>query len=108
MEVHRHDFVVKLLCGSLRVKPSRKVTCMNTVETIMKGHLHEHDRLCASVPLVMFVEGGVVVWCGVVVSSRGQCDGVRVVVSCDHESGLCVCLYMCFFDVFSFLLGRSS
>ena len=52
--------------------------------------------------------GGVVwsgvLWCGDtvrqrvrLVSSRGQSDGVRVVVSCDHETGLC----MCFLNVYS-------
>ena len=41
------------------------------------------------------------VWCvvwedTVLVSSRGQSDGVRIVVSCDHESGLCLCVRLFF------------
>ena len=51
----------------------------------------------------------VVVWCGVetlcvsvrLVSSRSQSDGVRIVVSCDHESGLCMCLCLCFFEMYT-------
>ena len=42
-------------------------------------------------------------WCGDtvhqrvrLVSSSGQSDGVRIVVSCDHESGLCMCLCLFF------------
>ena len=49
-------------CG---VKPSRKVTCVNTEESIMEGHMHEHGPLYSRVPFVMFDEGGW--WCGVVV-----------------------------------------
>ena len=93
MEGHMHDFVVKLLSVSF------------LSETIMEGHMREHDPLYTSVLFVMFDEGGwvgggVVWWvvgvewsgvvlCGVV-SSRGQSEGVRIVVSCDHESGLCI------------------
>ena len=69
----------------------------------MEGHMHEVGPLYTSVPYVTFDEGGwVVVWWGVlwfgaVVSSRGQSDGVRIVVSCHHESGLfmCMCLFAC-------------
>ena len=50
------------------------------------------------------------VWCGDtvrervrLVSSRGQFVVVRIVVSCDHESGLCMCL--CLF--FNFFVGVS-
>ena len=73
---------------------------------------HARTRsLHTSVPFVMFggagwVCGGVwsgVHWCGDtvrervrLVSSRGQSDGVRFVVSCDHESGLCMCLCLFF------------
>ena len=56
------------------------------------------------------VEGVVwsgVLWCGDtvhqrerLVSSRGQSDDVRVVASCDHESGLNMCLCL-FFSVYS-------
>ena len=30
------------------------------------------------------------------VSCLGQSDGVHIVVSCDHESGLCMCLCLFF------------
>ena len=43
------------------VKPSWNGTCVNTEETIMEGHMHEHGPLYTSVPLVMFDEGGCVV-----------------------------------------------
>ena len=36
-------------------------TCVNTDETIMEGHMHEHGPLYTSVPFVMFDEGGW--WC---------------------------------------------
>ena len=35
---------------------------MNTEETIMEGHLHEHGPLDTIVPFVMFDEGGWVGW----------------------------------------------
>ena len=40
---------------------------MNTEESIMEGHMHEHGLLYNSVPIVMFDEGGWVGrwWCGV-------------------------------------------
>ena len=51
--------------------------------------------------------GGVVL-CGAgvrgrvwLVSSRVQPESVRIVVSCDHESGLCMCLCLFFLDVYS-------
>ena len=40
------------------------------------------ETLCVSVRLV---------------SGLGQSDGVRIVVSCDHESGLCMSLRVCFY-----------
>ena len=66
-----------MFCG---VKPSEKVTCVNTEETIREGHMHEHGLLYTSVPFVMFNEGTditdiaefiandmcVVVWCACV------------------------------------------
>ena len=59
-----------------RRTPSWKVASVNTEETIMEGHMHEHGPLYTSVPLVMFYEGDgwvgvwVVVWmCGCVVVS---------------------------------------
>ena len=40
---------------------------MNTEETIMEGHMHEHGLLCTNVPFVMFGEGvwGGMAWSGV-------------------------------------------
>ena len=58
------------VCG---MKPSRKVTCVNTEESIMKGHMHEHRPLYTRVPFVMFDEGG---WVG-----GWWCGGVGVVVA---------------------------
>ena len=84
----------------------------------MEGHMHEHGPLYISVSFVMFDEGGWcvvcvewsgVVWCGVetlcarvrLVSSRGQSNGVRIVVSCHHESGcVCACIFV---DVFNYV-----
>ena len=54
------DFVkcCMFVCG---VKPKWKVTCVNTEETLMDGHVHELGPLYTSVPFVMFDEGG---WVG--------------------------------------------
>ena len=41
-----------------RRKPLSKVTCVNTEETIMEGHMHDHGLVYTSVPYVVFDEGG--------------------------------------------------
>ena len=41
-----------------RRKPLSKVTCVNTEETIMEGHMHDHGLVYTSVPFVVFDEGG--------------------------------------------------
>ena len=53
------------------MKPYWKVTCVNTEETIMAGHMHAHGPLYTRVPFVMFDEGE---WVG------GRCRGVVVSV----------------------------
>ena len=78
------------LCGEVAY------VCLRS-DSIMEGHMHEHGLL--------YTRG--VVWCGDtvrerarLVSSRGQSDVVLIVVSCDHESGSCMCLRLCFFKIY--------
>ena len=85
-----HDFVVKWLYVSFWVKPSWKVTCVNTEETIMEGHMHEQCPLYTSVPFVMF-EGGVVWWwCQVAVSLTVSVLWFHVITRV-----VCVCACVC-------------
>ena len=55
--------------------PASSSSCMNTEETVMEGHMHEHGPLYICVPFLMFYDGGwvvacIVVLCCVVVSSE--------------------------------------
>ena len=85
-----------------RIREQKQLSCIRSLlhawTTITSGRKN----------LIMFDEGGCVVWCVVwcgvearSVSRRGQSDSVRFVVSCDHESGSCMCLCLRFFNVYS-------
>ena len=83
------------VCG---VKPPRKVSCKNTVLAHQCSICHVWwgwvgvwwgGVVCCGVETLCVSVCG---WCQV----RGQSDGVRFVVSCDHESGVCMCLCLFF------------